>query len=498
MKKSMTRGYSRRVFLKGAFGVTLALPFLDAFARNDATAQLVGAPRFFVAVRAGNGVRQQAGSEDEKFWPMELGPLTSEMMTRLDATGDMRATGELADYASKLLIVQGTKYSFPGNGCGHSGGGNQCLTGTPPSSFPEGNRSLATGESIDNLIQRTLNPMDPEPLTLASGRSSSYLNEVLSYREPPAGETNGVLRAAERSPWEVYKTIFGVPDAMSSDFLTQQVALQRKSINDLLREQLTALKNNPAMSRQDLLRLDLHETSIRDLEVRMMECHLPQMEWAAIEDADINQLHTDPVNTETITYMMMDVIALCFACDLKRAATLQVGNGNDQTVYSINGPEYPFHWISHRIQGDGASGSAPAIENAADLHYQIDKVQMRFFKYLLDRLDSYPTANGTLLDDCVAMWTNDLANGVGHGYNNVPYILAGSGGGYLRTGYHIDARDTGAQGGDGWVPHNQVFNTVINAVGVGEELGAPVLDFGHKGGQGFNQPEGGEIGGMKA
>ncbi len=492
-------GYTRRVFLKGAFGVSMALPFLDAFAARDVLAagndQI--RPRFFVAVRAGNGVRQAAGGENEKFWPMQRGPLTAGMMTQVDAEGDMRVLGELADHASKLLIVDGTRYMFPGNGCGHSGGGNQVLTATPPSAVPDGNRSLGTGESIDNRIQRVLCPTDPEPLTLAAGRSSSYLNEVLSYRRPPAGETNGVLRAAQRNPWDVYKSIFGLPDQTSSTVLDQQIAAQRLSVNDLLREQLTALRSSPALSREDGQRLDLHQQSIRDLEIRMMDCHLPTQRWGELEDADMNDLQNDPVNTEAITYMMMDVVALAFACDLKRAATLQIGNGNDQTVYSINGPDYPFHWISHRIEGDGASGSAPTINNAADLHYQIDRVQMRLFKYLLDQLDQYTTPTGTLLDDCVALWTNDLATGIGHGYNNLPIIIGGGGGGYLRQGIYVDARDTGTASG-GFVNHGQVFNTILNAVGVGEAEGAPVVDFGHKGSTTFDAPPGGELGGMKA
>jgi hypothetical protein len=492
-------GYSRRAFIKGA-GITMALPFLDAVGGRKAMAADPAeiAPRFFVAVRAGNGVRQAAGDEDEKWWPMDRGQLSRNSLTRVDGAGEMRAVGELADHADKLLIVEGTKYNYPGNGCGHSGGGNQCLTATPPSDLPEGNRSLATGESIDNLIQRTLCPNDPEPLTLLSGRSSGYLGEVLSYRTPPGGESNGILRAGQRNPWEAYKSLFGDPNGTSDAVLERQVAGQRKSVNDLLRDQLQALRSNPALSRKDLLRLELHQDSIRDLEVGMMDCHLPQQRWAEIEDSDANGLHNDPANTETITRMMMDVIALAFACDLKRAATLQIGNGNDQTIYSINGPDFPFHWISHRIEGDGGSGSAPTIQNAAQLHYQIDRVQLKMFKYLIERLEAYTTPTGTLLDDSVAMWTNDLATGIGHGYKNLPYIIAGNGGGYLRNGQYIDARQTGNKDGDGMVPHNQVFNTILNAVGVGEARDEPVSDFGHKGGNGHNQARGGEIGGMKA
>lgn len=490
-------GYSRRNFLKGALGVSMALPFLDGFALREALANDQILPRYFIAVRAGNGVRQATNNESEKFWPMQRGPLTAGMMTQLDGDGQMRATGELADHASKLLIIDGTRYMYPGNGCGHSGGGNQCLTATPPSETPSGNRTLATGESIDNRIQRILQPDDPEPLTLAAGRSSSYLNEVLSFRLPPAGQTNGILRSAERNPWEAYKSLFGLPGNSNGNLLEYEIAQRRKSVNDLLRDELQTLRSHRSLSSADLHRLDLHQQSIRDLETRIMECHLPDQRWAELEDADESNLHVDPVNTEAITYMMMDVVALCFACDLKRAATLQIGNGNDQTIYSINGPSYPFHWISHRIEGDGATGSAPTINNAADLHYQIDRVQMRLFKYLLDRLDEYTTSTGTLLDDTVAMWTNDLANGVGHGYTNLPIILAGSGGGYLRQGVYIDARETGSVSGN-WVNNGQVFNTILNAVGVGEAEGAPILDFGHKGSDNHAQAPGGEISGMKA
>ena len=120
----------------------------------------------------------------------------------------------------------------------------------------------------------------------------------------------------------------------------------------------------------------------------------------------------------------------------------KLATGTTKRVYSINGPDYPFHWISHRIQGDGASGSAPAITNAANLHYQIDRVQLRMFKYLLDKLAEYGSESGTLLDDSVALWTNDLANGVGHSYRNLPILIGGNGGGYLRNGVYIDARDS--------------------------------------------------------
>lgn len=494
----------RRNFLRGAFGVTFALPFLDGVLWKEAGKVSHAAdpeiPSFFIAMRSGNGVAQATRDEPEKFWPFERGQLTRELLQRTDGQGDIRTVGEMADFASKLLVVDGCRYMFPGNGCGHSGGGNQCLTGTPPSAMPERNRSLATGESIDNIIQRKLSPMDPEPMTLAAGRSTSYLDEVLSYRQPLPGETNGRLRSAERNPWEAYKAIFGEPMGMSDDALYNQVAAQRKSVNDLVKEQLESLRRDPSLSQADLRRLELHQDSIRDLERRMIACHLPDMRIGEVQQAGESERYRDQIHAIEMTEMMNDIVALSFACGLKRAGTLQVGNGNDATKWPIEGPgsNFSFHWISHRIQGDGGSGSAPAIEGAVYMHYLIDRIQMRLFADLVGKLDNYEMSDGSkLLDHGVALWTNDLATGIGHSYRNLPYVIAGSAGGYLRTGAYVDARDTGTTSGD-WVAHNQLLNTLINAVGVRNDDGSPITDFGHKGGRGHERPPGGEISGMKA
>ena len=221
------------------------------------------------------------------------------------------------------------------------------------------------------------------------------------------------------------------------------------------------------MSKEDRKRLDLHQSSIRDVEVKMA-CVLPQMR--AQEMDDINPV--DGNNYETVTKMHMDLVALSLACDYSRVATIQMGAGNDGTQFSIpgfrNGEKLPrFHQISHRIFSDGSEGDP--IEGAQEMHHEIDKLHGRLFKYLLDKLSSYTTADGTLLDSGVAAWTNDLGHGVSHTYKNIPWVLAGSCGGYLKTGQYIDA---------GKVAHNKLFNTLLNAVGARKTDGSLIDDFG--------------------
>lgn len=439
----------RRHFLRGIAGVAMALPFLETFAPKKAKA--AGAPPFAVFIRQANGVVQKT-DEPEMFWPYALGALTkSDLASQTD-----RALSVLSDYADKLLVVSGVNFAFPGNGCGHSGGGNQVLTAAKVSDTPSGAGSLAMGESIDNRIARELQPPGVEPLTLYAGKMNGYIDEVLSYRGAKQ------LRAAERNPFIAYTKLFGAA-ALDAAALAKLKAA-RTSVNDLVRDEMKSLMSRKDLSQSDRDRLDLHFQSIRDLETTMA-CELTPMEVDAMNAIQPGVAKSD--NVQTITKMQMDIIALAFSCGIVRTATLQIGDGNDSTEYTFNGQkQYSYHWISHRIQGDGDTG-AP-IDNAVELHHEIDKIHGNLFKYLLDKLSSYTTATGTLLDSGVAVWTNDLANKY-HSYKNVPYILAGSCNGFLKTGQYIDAGD---------VANNKLFNVIGTAVGCTKDGTKPMDDFG--------------------
>lgn len=449
----MKHQHTRRAFLRGVGTVSLGLPLLDVFSAPRARA--ADLPRCAVFVRQANGVAQAGNGEPERFWPKALGALTK---ASLEAEKD-RAVSELASYADKLLLVRGTRFAFPGNGCGHSGGGNQVLTAAKVSDDPSGQHSLALGESVDNRMAAAINPEKREPITLLTGDTSGYLPVVLSYRGPKQ------LRGADNDPFAVYMRMTGLSGMDST--LVEQISTRRKSVNDLVREQLKQLLGRTDLSSADRRRLDLHLSSVREIEVKL-SCSLPEMRQRELDG--INAVNGD--NYVKVTEMHMDVIALAFACDYSRVATLQMGQGNDGTQFSIpgfrNGEKLPrFHQISHRIYSDGSDGDP--IEGAQEMHHEIDKLHARLFRYLLDKLASYALPTGTLLDQSVAAWTNDLGHGVSHNYENIPWVLAGSAGGYLKQGQYIDA---------GKVTHNQLFNTLLNAVGVRKADGSLVDDFG--------------------
>jgi len=141
---------------------------------------------------------------------------------------------------------------------------------------------------------------------------------------------------------------------------------------------------------------------------------------------------------EDVAKLHMDLVAFAFSCNATRVATIQVGDGTDHTNYTVDGAKVErFHYISHRIQGDGSSGAA--IPQALDWHTKIDRIRMGTFKYLLDKWSTWSTATGPLFDNAYVLWTSHVANGPSHSFKNLPIMIAGNAGGYLKQGQYIDA-----------------------------------------------------------
>ena len=135
-----------------------------------------------------------------------------------------------------------------------------------------------------------------------------------------------------------------------------------------------------------------------------------------------------------------------------RVAVLQVGDREDDHEYTLGGVKTQFHTASHRT-----------LANSYELCKQIDRIQIKHFKYLLDKLSAVTTPTGTLLDQGVTVNTNQIGTGPDHSMTNLPYILAGSANGFLAQGKFIDATPN--------TPNAQLLNTLAAAVGVKTTMG---------------------------
>ncbi|MFT3712421.1 MAG: DUF1552 domain-containing protein [Archangium sp.] len=444
--------WSRRRFLRGVGGVALALPFFEGLWPKQAFAQSMR-QRFLMVMRAGNGIVQEGSEAGERFWPRSVGAIT---VNDLKVTNVDRATSVIGDYAARLLMVKKVRLPFPRNSCGHAEAIPQVLTAQNHTGGTS-NSPLALGRSVDWLISDKLNGAGAAPLTFMAGPTNTYIGNGLSWSAPQQ------RAAAERSPMSAFMRLTGLSSAPPE--VQQLVANRRKSVNDLVRSQLRDLVAQSQLSTKDRQRLDQHLTAVRDMELQM-SCDLPADQATLVRGITSPEAND---NRPTVVQRFIDLAAWAFNCRLNHVATLQVGHGNDGTEYTIDGDKLPsFHWISHRIYADGSEGQT--IPNAVDLHHKVDVLQLTFYKYLLDRLDSYASPyGGTLLDDSAACWTNDLGDGPPHDASNTPWIIAGSAGGTLKTGQVIDHQKKNI---------NLVLNTLINAMGIKKADGSNTDDFG--------------------
>ena len=460
---------NRRRFLTGLGGVTLALPFLESSGfRRFARAQTSAAPKRFVCFFQCNGANMS------KFWPQGgYGALT-------DAHFPMdRTLYALRSYCDKLLIPRNMHMSPKGfgqdgsMGCDHQSGMGHKLTGQLL-----GSGGFAQGISVDQLIASKINPSNRSALTLGVHDTGGGPTGSISYSGP------GAPVNSEPNPRLAFEDMMGINygEAVVRDLLGDR----RKSVLDLVHQEFDAL-SRANLSKSDRDKLDLHFTSVRELEQQLagtggaaaMACQrLEPAREAEIRAADQNRNVRQDAQFKAMGRMQMDLIALALACDYTRSATLQWGAGAGGPIFNWDNisHQYNHHKLSHGSTLDGEGGSA--VAGYETMIYDIDRWFAGEFVYLLDRLNAYSEGTGTVLDHSCVMWINELSDGKDHDFRDLPCVIAGSCGGVFKQGQYLnlskfaDARQTGF--GELDAPHNKLLTTIVNAVGAG-----PIERFGH-------------------
>jgi hypothetical protein len=309
----------------------------------------------------------------------------------------------------------------------------------------------AAGRSADWEICAHTQP-DSEPLVLYWG-ARGFTPEMLSY--PRAGERARAIL----NPYELYQQLVGLaaPDGSTTpqgDHAARLLLQSRASVHDLVRDELQALLRHPRLASADRQRLDQHFSSIRDVETGFGGMANEAAEHCGKQGLDVARLESlkdlkySGSRTEEMVQLHLSLVALAFACNYRRVASLQWGDAYDGTVYDVPSNErgWPLVHISHRKQSDVSSGTD---ELAGQAHAEIDHLRMGTLAKGLDHFQSRGLA-----DKCMVLWTNGLADGPLHSTTNVPHIIWGNPRGYLKQAAHVDA---------GGVNNNRLLNTLISA-----------------------------------
>lgn len=431
----------RRNFLRGAAGLTVGLPFLEGLPERSAWAQNQ-TPVFSLFMVAANGVVPQ------RFFPANAGPLDESNLQG-------KALAALAEYAPDLLVVGGLKLPIVGRGCGHSEGLVQSLTGVQPGS--SGANAVSGGQSVDMFISKAVNEQGKDPITMYAG-AGNYIAERTSFNGP------GAARPMQLNPYATFQQLVGVVDDTAPSTPTNpgtptgpsnmvdEILIRRKSVLDTVRTEISELQNLTAISAEDKQRLQLHYEAFRDIELDMIgtgdqmgemagddpivaaSCSMGSLDVQGVEAFSGGVRFSQNGNMiEDVVRLHGEVTALAFACNFNRVGVLQWGDGTDGTKYAglaAGSVPWPFHQVSHRVQSDAQVGQNATAE---DTHAQIDLIRMQTLAQVLKHFKERG-----LFANSFVYWTNHVATGA-HSVDNIPIVIAGSGGGYFKQGEYVRA-----------------------------------------------------------
>jgi hypothetical protein len=408
----------------------LSLPLLPSL--RAAGAAEVTYPRRFVTMYTPNGVIH------EGWWPTNI----------VDAEhfdlGESHAP--LAAHKARLLILQGLemKVAALGPGGPHQRGIGSLFTNMQlgEGTFSDGcgrTAGWATGISVDQRVANVIGKDSAVPsLQLGVRATENDVQGRISYAG--AGQPLPPLN----TPLDVYKRVFAgfMPPATSPDAdVAKALLAQRKSVLDAVAGEFKALDGR--LSAQDRATLDQHLTLVRDVERRLAigtgDCALPEMPGALDPSSEVDM--------PRIAELEIDLLALAFACDLTRVASFQISTALNRVRYPWVDSLGEGHSLSHTGAGD-ADAKAQLIRRQAWHSSLIAR--------LFDRLSTVKEGDGSVLDNTLLFWGNEVSMGTTHTHDNMPFLVAG-GGWAFRTGRYLTYDK---------VSHADLLLALLHAMGV--------------------------------
>lgn len=400
--------FGRRLFLTGAAG-TLALPLLESYFARAAEGD---APKRIVLFYNPNGTvpaswfPQDAASETD----FNLGPILS----------------PLKAYKERLLIARGI-HSTVGqdplnNGGPHQRGIGSLFTGQMllEGEFKDGcgkTAGWAAGMSIDQVVAAELGSSTPfRSLELGVRANSNDVQGRIAYAGPgqPLPPTN--------SPGEAYQRLFMRAEPLDPS----NPDSRRQSILDTVKDQYAHLEKQVGLD--DKEKLQKHLALVEDLERRLGLIGTADPSCEAPSEPPV--LATDDEQTmPEVSRLQLDLLAASFACDLTRVASVQYSTGFNRIRYPWVDDLGEGHSLSH--SGDSNAEAWGALTARAAWH-------AGEIAYLMDKLAAMPEGEGTVLDNTLILWGNEVSQGNSHSLDNIPYLVCGNLGGALRSGRFVD------------------------------------------------------------
>ena len=113
------------------------------------------------------------------------------------------------------------------------------------------------------------------------------------------------------------------------------------------------------------------------------------------------------------------------------------------SITCIDGVRGTWHALSHwrdasgKTEDDDGKTSWSSVAEKRDMYNMVTMWHTRQVAYLLERMKNIQDGDGTLLDHSMIVYGSSLADGHEHSSKNLPMLIAGGGGGLIKTGRQI-------------------------------------------------------------
>jgi len=396
---------ARRTFLRGA-GATVALPLLDAMV--PAFAQLPQQP-----TRLG-------------FIYFPHGAIMDRWTPATDGRGfEFNDTLKpLEPYRSRLSIVSGLHHRAADSTAVHSLSPTTWLSGVRPKKT-QGVDAFA-GVTADQIAaqfigQDTILPSmelateDHSGLIGACDRDFGciYMN-TLSWRTPTSP------MPMEINPRKVFERMFGAGGSVEARMRRQQ---EDRSILDTLGSQASDLKRT--LGSTDQAKLDLYLESVREIERRLdrAEEQLARNPDLVVPDAPAGI----PFEYEAHVEMMYDLMTLAYEADITRIFTFMMAREISNRTYPQVGVAEGHHAVSHHANRP----------EKIEMNARIQGYHVSLLTRFLEKLDSTPDGDGSLLDNSLLLYGSNMSNSNAHDHFPLPNVLIGGARGRHNGGQHV-------------------------------------------------------------
>jgi hypothetical protein len=418
---------SRRRFLRG-LGACMALPAFESLhplsllARPAATT-VAGAAAKTAPVRMAflyvpNGIIPSG------WWPEGDGGSNFQLPSTLQPLEKMR---------DKIQIISGLEdiSANPGadGGGDHARAGGTFLTGVRIKKTS--GSDIHAGVSIDQLVAQQIgNQTRFSSLELScdairkagdcdSGYSCAY-EYNLSWKSPNQPVT------PETNPRLAFERLFGAgsPSERAANLKRRQ--LEQQSILDFVMDDADAIQKQ--LSGRDQEKLDQYLTSVRELEQRIQKA-----ERMPVPNPAMDAPSGIPPQFSEHLQLMFDTMVLAFQTDSTRIVTMLMAAEGSNRIFSDIGVSGGHHTLSHH-------------RNVPEIIAKVKQIDLWYAQQLgkfLEKMDATKDVDGnSLLHNSMIVYGSGNADGNRHTHTNLPILLAGGGGGTLRTGRYVKTEPT--------------------------------------------------------